>query len=52
VLINRLGGLVLRRGRDTAERLWPVSLDTVNVAALAGLLGGPLGRARGGRGCR
>jgi leader peptidase (prepilin peptidase) / N-methyltransferase len=40
VLINRIGGLVLRRGRDTAERLWPVSLDTVNVAALAGLLGG------------
>lgn len=40
VLINRLGGLVLRRWRDTEERLWPVSLDAVNVAALAGLLGG------------
>ena len=40
VLINRLGGLVLRRLRDTEERLWPFSLDAVNVAALAGLLGG------------
>jgi leader peptidase (prepilin peptidase) / N-methyltransferase len=40
VLINRLGGLVLRRLRDTSERLWPLSLDTVNVAALAGMLGG------------
>lgn len=40
VLINRVGGLVLRRFKDTEERLWPVSLDTVNVAALAGLVGG------------
>ncbi len=40
VLINRLGGLVLRRLRDTEERLWPFSLDAVNVAALAGMLGG------------
>jgi leader peptidase (prepilin peptidase) / N-methyltransferase len=39
-LINRIGGLVLRRLRDTEERLWPISLDTVNVAALAGMLGG------------
>jgi leader peptidase (prepilin peptidase)/N-methyltransferase len=36
VLINRVGGLVLRRLGDTAERLWPVSLDQVNVAAVAG----------------
>jgi leader peptidase (prepilin peptidase) / N-methyltransferase len=40
VLINRLGGLVLRRFADTEERLWPVSLDTVNAAALFGVLGG------------
>jgi len=36
VLINRVGGLVLRRLGDTAERLWPVSLDQVNLAALVG----------------
>ncbi len=36
VLINRLGGLVLRRLTDTSERLWPLSLDQVNVAAVAG----------------
>jgi leader peptidase (prepilin peptidase) / N-methyltransferase len=40
VLINRLGGLVLRRLRDTRERLWPISLDTVNLAALAGAAAG------------
>jgi leader peptidase (prepilin peptidase) / N-methyltransferase len=40
VLINRVGSLVLRRFRDTAERLHPISLDTVNVAALAGVVGG------------
>ena len=40
VLINRLGALVLRRFRDTRERLAPISLDTVNVAALAGAVGG------------
>lgn len=40
VLINRIGGLVLRRLRDTEERLWPFSLDAVNLAALAGMLGG------------
>lgn len=36
VLINRVGGLVLRRLSDTAERLWPLSLDQVNVAAVVG----------------
>jgi leader peptidase (prepilin peptidase)/N-methyltransferase len=40
VLINRVGGLVLRRFADTEERLWPFSLDAVNVAALAGAVGG------------
>jgi leader peptidase (prepilin peptidase) / N-methyltransferase len=40
VLVNRLGGLVLRRFRDTTERLGPISLDTVNMAAVAGALGG------------
>jgi len=48
VLINRVGALVLRRFRDTKERLWPVSLDTVNVAALSGMVGGlPLALAAG-----
>jgi len=36
VLINRVGGLVLRRLGDTSERLWPISLDQVNVAAVVG----------------
>ncbi len=40
VLVNRLGGLVLRRLKDTKERLWPISLDTVNAAAFVGVLGG------------
>ncbi len=40
VVINRLGGLVLRRFADTKERLWPVGMDAVNVAALFGALGG------------
>lgn len=40
VLVNRLGSLVLRRFADTAERLHPISLDTVNVAAVAGVFGG------------
>ena len=40
VIINRLGGLVLRRFGDTRERLWPVGMDAVNVAALGGALGG------------
>jgi leader peptidase (prepilin peptidase)/N-methyltransferase len=39
-LINRVGALVLRRFADTRERLWPVSLDQVNLAAVAGALGG------------
>ena len=48
VLINRLGALVLRRFRDTQERLWPLSLDSVNAAALAGMVGGlPLALAAG-----
>ncbi len=40
LLINRLGALVLRRFADTRERLWPLSLDQANLAALAGALGG------------
>lgn len=40
VLINRLGALALRRFRDTRERLAPISLDTVNVAAVVGVIGG------------
>ena len=40
VIINRLGGLVLRRFGDTKERLWPIGMDAVNVAALGGALGG------------
>ena len=40
VLINRIGALVLRRFADTAERLWPVSLDQVNLAAVVGALAG------------
>jgi len=39
-LINRLGALVLRRFADTRERLWPISLDQANLAALGGALGG------------
>ncbi len=40
-LINRIGALVLRRFADTKERLFPISLDQVNVAAVAGALAGP-----------
>jgi len=40
VLINRIGGLFLRRFADTEERLWPLGLDQVNIAALAGVVGG------------
>ncbi len=40
LLINRLGALVLRRFGDTRERLWPISLDQANIAALGGALGG------------
>ncbi len=39
-LINRIGALVLRRFADTEERLWPLSLDQVNLAAVAGAFGG------------
>lgn len=39
-LLNRLGALALRRGRDTRERLWPLGMDQVNVAALGGAVGG------------
>ena len=43
-LVNRIGSLVLRRFGDTRERLWPVGMDQVNVAALGGaLLGWPWG---------
>src|SRR5690606_27997681 len=40
VLINRVGALVLRRFGDTSERLWPLSLDQANLAALVGAIGG------------
>lgn len=39
-MINRLGSLVLRRFADTKERLWPLGMDQVNLAALGGALGG------------
>ncbi len=39
-MINRVGSLVLRRLGDTKERLWPIGMDQVNVAALGGALGG------------
>ena len=39
-LINRVGSLILRRLQDTSERLWPVGMDQVNLAALGGALGG------------
>ena len=39
-LINRIGGLALRRFKDTLERLWPIGFDQVNLAALGGLLFG------------
>jgi leader peptidase (prepilin peptidase)/N-methyltransferase len=39
-LINRLGALVMRRFRDTGERLWPLGFDQVNLAALAGAAAG------------
>lgn len=45
VLINRLGALVLRRFGDTKERLWPIGMDQVGVAALLGTLGWPFGFA-------
>lgn len=39
VLINRVGGLVLRRFADTKERLL-IGMDQVNFAALGGAIGG------------
>jgi leader peptidase (prepilin peptidase) / N-methyltransferase len=39
-MINRVGSLVLRRFADTKERLWPIGMDQVNVAAVGGALGG------------
>ncbi len=42
-LLNRVGALVLRRFGDTKERLWPVGMDQVNVAALLGVFGWPFG---------
>ncbi len=38
VMLNRVGGLLLRRFRDTRERLWPLGFDLVNIVALVGLL--------------
>ena len=42
-LLNRVGALLLRRFADTKERLWPVGMDQVNVAALFGTFGWPFG---------
>ncbi len=42
-LLNRVGALVLRRFGDTGERLWPLGMDQVNVAALVGVVGWPFG---------
>lgn len=39
-LINRVGSLVVRRFADTKERLWPLGMDQVNVAAVGGAVGG------------
>jgi leader peptidase (prepilin peptidase) / N-methyltransferase len=39
-LINRVGSLVLRRFADTKERLFPIGMDQVNLAALGGAVGG------------
>ena len=44
-LLNRLGALVLRRLADTKERLWPVGMDQLGVAALLGAFGWPFGLA-------
>ena len=40
VLVDRVGSLALRRGRDTRERLWPLGFDQVAVAAVGGAVGG------------
>ncbi|MGL4608487.1 MAG: prepilin peptidase [Trueperaceae bacterium] len=39
-MINRVGSLVMRRFDDTKERLWPIGMDQINVAALGGAVGG------------
>jgi leader peptidase (prepilin peptidase) / N-methyltransferase len=39
-LINRIGSLVMRRFQDTQERLFPIGMDHVNIAALFGALAG------------
>lgn len=44
-LLNRLGALVLRRFADTKERLWPVGMDQLGVAAVLGAFGWPFGLA-------
>ena len=45
VLLNRLGALALRRFADTRERLWPLGMDQVGLAALLGTFGWPFGFA-------
>ena len=39
-LVNRVGSLVVRRFADTKERLWPIGMDQVNIAAVGGAFGG------------
>ena len=49
VLVNRIGGLALRRFRDTNDRLRPIGFDEVNTAAFAGaFLGAVAGLAVAG----
>src|SRR5690625_2680785 len=38
VMLNRVGGLLLRRFRDTRERLCPLGFDMVTIVALVALL--------------
>jgi leader peptidase (prepilin peptidase)/N-methyltransferase len=40
MMVNRVGAWALRGGRDTRERLAPISFDSVNTAALVGLWAG------------
>lgn len=40
VLVERIGALVLRRGRDTRERTVPIGFDTVVTGAVAGAAAG------------
>lgn len=39
-IINRVGSLIVRRFADTKERLWPLGMDQVNVAAVGGAVAG------------